>query len=224
MKYNNYFFLLVFVYVWVLLLNPTSILAHAKPVQTIPAAGASLSIAPKQVRILFSEKILAPTTIKVFDKNKKQVDSQDGKIDPADSKSLNYILSLPDLTDGVYTVEWRSFASDGHTESGKFDFTIKLVPQAQPSATIIPASPTIPATAIAQNATPTVIPIASTNTPLPTSVPTVVPTIAPSPIATQTAPVASNAADLTPVWMWGVLGIGAIGVMLMGILYARRKG
>ncbi|MCW1967794.1 MAG: copper resistance protein CopC, partial [Anaerolineae bacterium] len=182
---------------WVLSFRPSLVLAHAEPVYLSPAANAILNSPPTEVRIVFSEKILAATTIKVLNSNKQQVDVKNGKIDPNDARSQTYVLGLPVLENGVYTVEWRSLAADGHTESGKFSFTLKLAPtalpptSAPPPPTAAPISPAPTTNAPSVTALPSAVPALATPSPMPTV--TVLPTSAVTP-----APAPRREASPTP--------------------------
>lgn len=205
---------------WALMVKPMLVLAHAEPVYLSPAPNSTLNTPPKEVRIVFSEKLLATTVIKVFDKSQKQVDNKDGKIDPADARSQTYVVGLPALGDGVYTVEWRSLAVDGHTESGKFTFTLKLAPTAlppSPSPSPTPSQSPISANAASTTPQPSIAP---------TLAPSPVPVIATSPVAIATATSSASPrqpVNLIPIWVWVFMGLGAGGILAIVIWAARRK-
>lgn len=209
---------------FVFMLGAKAVLAHAEPVQTYPAAGATLTEAPKQVRIIFSEKILAPTTIKVLNKDNKQVDNKDGKIDPTDANSFTYVVTLPALPDGAYSVEWRSLSIDGHTESGKYAFALKLVSVAQANATPIPA----PTATIASPTAMVAAMVSPTSPPIPTI--TTAPTLA---VATSSAPAATittvavyspaNESNAMPNILVGLIGVGVLGVLGVAVWLIRHS-
>ena len=203
----------------VFMLGVNRVFAHAEPVQTYPAAGATLTEAPKQVRIIFSEKILAPTTIKVLDKNNKQIDNKDGKIDPTDANSFTYVVTLPALPDGTYSVEWRSLSIDGHTESGKYGFTLKLAPVAQATATPTPAP-----TATVANPTATSAAIVSPTSP-PISTMPPAPTLAvatPATVATVAVYTPINETNVMPNLFLLLIGVGSLGVLGVAVWLIRH--
>lgn len=98
------------------------VFGHAHLEKTVPAANATLSTAPKDVQLIFSE---AP-------------DEAVSKIDikgPSDTVKLvqTHVMGKTlmahvdgEMTDGLYTVSWQTAGDDGHTQKGEFAFTLKL--------------------------------------------------------------------------------------------------
>ena len=102
----------------------TGAAAHAQLVRSVPASNAVLAQAPAQIELFFSEAVDPNfTAIKVLNSRAAQVDKQDTRLDPADPTHAT--VTLPALTDGVYTVSWRALsAADGHVTFGAFPFTV----------------------------------------------------------------------------------------------------
>lgn len=127
--------------------------AHAELEKSEPAAGARLTSAPEEVRLSFSQAIAAGTTAKVLDANGTQVNTQAGMIDLNDLDRKTFVVPLPSMPPGTYTVEWTSVSEqDGDSESGTFTFTIAAAAQPTIGATQSPV------------ATPAAQPTASTQT------------------------------------------------------------
>jgi methionine-rich copper-binding protein CopC len=97
--------------------------AHAHLVRATPAVGGTVQAAPNEVTLHFNERLEgAFSAVVVRDAGGKQVDKGDAHLDKGDRAVLH--ISLPPLTPGVYTVEWRAMSSDTHKVNGNFTFQI----------------------------------------------------------------------------------------------------
>lgn len=98
--------------------------AHAELKSSIPAAGSHLGIAPRELRLNFSESPeLTFTTLILRDPSGAAVTL--GAVQGAsDSRRAVIAAVLGGLAAGTYTVEWKVAGADGHPVQGKFDFTI----------------------------------------------------------------------------------------------------
>jgi copper transport protein len=114
-------FLLVLALAWT---GVTTVQAHAMLMRSIPDANATLSTAPAQVELFFSEAIDPMLSkISVIDTSNMRMDTGNSMLDSADATHL--MVSLQPLSDGVYTVEWTAVsASDGHQTMGSFPFAV----------------------------------------------------------------------------------------------------
>lgn len=138
--------------------------AHADLVKSEPAAGAALITPPSEIRLFFNQAVKKGTTARVLDAQGQQVDNKDGKIDLNDLDHKTFILTVPSLPPGSYTVMWTSVSDDdGDSKDGTFNFAIGSA--AQPTATTATtptAKPTIAPTSIPQatpiSATPATLP------------------------------------------------------------------
>ena len=98
--------------------------AHALPKQQTPVAGAEVSPAPKEVRILFDDDLEpAFSTITVTDVAGKQVSSTKAAVDAHNKKLMK--VALPVLAAGSYKVRWAAVADDGHRTQGYYSFKVK---------------------------------------------------------------------------------------------------
>ncbi len=114
-------------------------LAHADVESSEPAANATVDRAPSEVVIIFSAEIETGTTIEVLGPDDDSVAAGEAVIDLNDPNRQRVTVALlADLPDGVYTVNWTSASTDGHTETGSFVFTVaggaKASPEASPVA------------------------------------------------------------------------------------------
>ncbi len=119
------YFLLVPILIFALLgYGVTPVQAHAVLVNSVPADNSTLTTAPKQVDLYFSEAIDPNLSkVSVLDANGKKVDAGDMHLDPADATHM--LVSLTQLGDGVYSVMWTAVsATDGHQTTGSFPFAV----------------------------------------------------------------------------------------------------
>jgi methionine-rich copper-binding protein CopC len=104
--------------------QPPSGWSHALPVRVEPRVGATVNVAPSNVRIWFDTPLNpASSTLRVFDAKGLQVDRGDGPAAPSDARLLE--VSLPPLPPGAYRVIWSVVGQDGHQTSGDYAFFIK---------------------------------------------------------------------------------------------------
>lgn len=97
--------------------------AHAFLKRAEPSVGGTVRIAPRIVRIKFTEDIEpAFSKIQVFDSSRNEVDRKDTHIEPSDHSVLQ--VSLPKLGPGTYEVVWRVVSVDTHMTHGDFTFHV----------------------------------------------------------------------------------------------------
>ena len=99
-------------------------LGHAQLLTSIPGAGHVEAEKPRELRLVFSEPLEpAFSHVDLLDPDGTTVLRKAGAPDPADPYSL--VVPLPELRDGVYTVNWTSLSTaDGHTASAFFTFGV----------------------------------------------------------------------------------------------------
>lgn len=99
--------------------------AHAFPKNSSPHVGATLTKAPKQVKVWFDGEIEPVfSTLIVKSASGKQVSTGKGKVDAKNHVLLETPLSAA-LPAGRYTVYWSVIARDGHHTAGHFTFMVK---------------------------------------------------------------------------------------------------
>ena len=107
------------------LLFPAMASAHAILLRSDPAKDSVLSIAPKQVRMWYSEALNpAFSTAVVVNGANKRVDNRDAHVSASDQTEMDVTLQ-PNLPPAVYIVIWRTdSADDGHILRGSFIFSV----------------------------------------------------------------------------------------------------
>ncbi len=94
--------------------------AHAFLDHASPRVG-STGPAPDHLELWMTEGLEpAFTKVQVFDAQGHQVDKKDAKISGA-----TMTVSLPKLAPGTYLVKWKAVATDTHTTTGTFNFTVQ---------------------------------------------------------------------------------------------------
>lgn len=142
--------LLAGAFVWMLLVSPRAF-AHAELTQSSPAADAVLTTVPTEVVLTFSQGLdAANSRFIVTGPDGTPVNQGDSQIMANDQMSMNVTL-LPNLTDGLYTVQWTSLsAEDGDEATGSFTFTVAATTESVPGTTEQGASPQQPDTTATQ--------------------------------------------------------------------------
>ena len=119
-----------------LLILPSTALAHSPLDSSFPKDGEKLDIAPSEITLVFKSpaKLIKVDMEKLFDKQKsllgKLFGSDDSKSVLLDKRFLlklreRHVISLPSLEMGDYKVSWRALAEDGHVIKGEFTFTVE---------------------------------------------------------------------------------------------------
>jgi methionine-rich copper-binding protein CopC len=98
--------------------------AHATLEQAVPAVGSTVAVAPKEIRLKYSEGVEAKLCKVTVTGGKGAVQSGSAHTESGDKATL--IVSLPgSLGAGTYKVKWRVVSVDTHRSEGSFSFTIQ---------------------------------------------------------------------------------------------------
>jgi len=99
--------------------------AHAGLEKSEPARRATLSKAPKKIRLWFNERLEPDyASVKLYGEDgEKLIETPKAVVDAMDPKLLE--MELPPLPPGQYTVKYRVLSVDGHTVDYGYVFTIK---------------------------------------------------------------------------------------------------
>ena len=110
----------------VILLACSIVSAHAMAEKSEPKVGSTVSKAPTEVRIWFTEEIEPLfSRIQVYGPDGKEVDKGDSHVDVKEKKLL--IVSLnAQLGAGTYRVHWQVVSVDTHRTHDEFKFVVKL--------------------------------------------------------------------------------------------------
>lgn len=101
-----------------------SAVAHARLQASTPADAATVSPAPKALRLQYNEAVEAPLcSVKVTGPNDAPVTTDKVVGDQDSPKTL--VLALPPLTAGTYRAAWSAVGHDGHRTQGEIHFTVK---------------------------------------------------------------------------------------------------
>src|SRR4051812_9670230 len=109
------------------LLLPHVVDAHARFARSEPGADSVVSTPPDQIRVWFTEDVATRgSTLEVVDSSGSRVDRGDGHVDLNDPSRRLMVVSLPSITDGTYTVRWRTVSAvDGHVADGTFTILVR---------------------------------------------------------------------------------------------------
>jgi copper resistance protein C len=98
--------------------------AHAFLDHAEPKVGSTVTNSPAEIKIWFTQELEpAFSALEVQDAQGREVDKKDAHLDDKD-KSL-FLVSLPQLPAGTYTVIWHAVSVDTHRTQGRFQFAIK---------------------------------------------------------------------------------------------------
>jgi methionine-rich copper-binding protein CopC len=115
--------------------------AHSGVREVVPADGSSVSVPPKQVRVVFTENVLEDTARMRVTGPQGEIPIQVDTAGPTVTGTLGQAL-----TDGSFTVLWRVTSADGHPISGSFAFQVSgaaaaaSAPSASTSEAVAPSA------------------------------------------------------------------------------------
>ena len=104
-------------------LTPAAAIAHADLRSASPAASTTVSPAPKEVALSFTEK-LEPKFSSIEVRDAKGNAMQSGTAVPGASPT-ELRVALKPLPPGTYKVIWRILSVDTHRTSGSFTFRVR---------------------------------------------------------------------------------------------------
>lgn len=105
------------------LLSPVLALAHAHLDHSSPASGTTVTPAPREVVIWFSEA-LEPKFSSIEVRNSDGTAMQEGVASLARDNTAQLRVSLKPLAPGAYKVIWRVLSVDTHRSQGDFTFRV----------------------------------------------------------------------------------------------------
>jgi len=98
--------------------------AHPKLDSASPAADVSVIASPKEIKLNFSEGIIAKFSgLELKDEGGRAVTTGDAVVDPKEPKQLVVPVSAP-LAPGRYTVSWHAVSEDTHKVNGDYSFRV----------------------------------------------------------------------------------------------------
>jgi methionine-rich copper-binding protein CopC len=98
--------------------------AHPELQSAEPAAGAAMTMSPKQIRITFNEGVIPQFCgVEVKDQTGKMISTGKAATDPTDKKVL-VVPVKEQLPPGDYKVEWHAVSDDTHRVKGSYSFSV----------------------------------------------------------------------------------------------------
>lgn len=108
----------------VLGLGATAAAAHPRLQTSNPAPGAKLNAAPKEIRMTFSEELVAPFTgLELKTASGKPIPTGKLAFVAGDSRKIAVPIAAR-LAAGTYTVAWHAVSVDTHRVSGSYAFKV----------------------------------------------------------------------------------------------------
>jgi methionine-rich copper-binding protein CopC len=98
--------------------------AHAFLDHAVPAVGAAVPAAPKQVQLFFTQELepaFSGATLAAADG--RAIATAAATVDPQNKMAM--VLNLPTLAPGHYKVSWHVVSVDTHRTEGSFSFDIQ---------------------------------------------------------------------------------------------------
>jgi copper resistance protein C len=191
-----------------LLLLPTVVAAHAELERSTPSDGETVQGSPRVIRAFFTEELADGSEMALLDDAGTTI--AEGTIDPADPTRMR--IDPQELEPGDYEVQWKSFADDGHLETGTFTFTVSAAITPPPSAP--PSGPPTPSSPVSA-------PPSASAEPTATALPTASAVVAPSPTEGDATPPANTAG--TSDVLFPIIAAVVLVAVLGGYLLMRRR-
>jgi methionine-rich copper-binding protein CopC len=99
--------------------------AHPLPKTATPKPNAVLTTSPAEIRIGFSEGLVAAFSgLEVDDQGGTAAETGEATVNPQDDKELVVPIRAK-LAPGTYTVKWHAVGTDTHHVSGHYSFQVK---------------------------------------------------------------------------------------------------
>lgn len=101
---------------------PTTVFSHAYLEDSIPKNGAIIKESQLEIELLFSSRIEPLSTFELLNEQEESVLINQYIVE---QDKITGVLEEP-LPNGLYIVNWRIIAADGHTSDGQFSFEVEL--------------------------------------------------------------------------------------------------
>jgi hypothetical protein len=98
--------------------------AHPRLRNATPASGATLQVAPSEIRMKFSEGVIAQfTAVELKDAKGRSVPTGAATLSPGDNTKVVVPIKAR-LAAGTYAVAWHAVSVDTHRVSGSYTFKV----------------------------------------------------------------------------------------------------
>lgn len=102
-------------------------LAHVLLLEASPPPGAEVRGTPDEIRLSFNEPLRPGGRIMLYDAAFSEVQ---GVVLITEETPENMLVARPPrLAPGVYTVQWIATGTDGHPQSGSYNFAVSAYPR-----------------------------------------------------------------------------------------------
>lgn len=98
----------------------SSSLAHSRLVQSVPAVESKLAKSPSHLQLVFADPVIL-AGLQLY--RQQQQMTLPFKVSP--SLNRQFQIAMPALSQGLYTVKWKTLGADGHAMNGTYTFTIQ---------------------------------------------------------------------------------------------------
>lgn len=95
--------------------------AHVNLESAMPAINASVTSQPKSITLNFGGEVML-MNVKLLDAQRKDIPLN---YQVSHDLKKSFVVSVPKLKKGKYTVVWTTMGMDGHNMNGEYSFTIK---------------------------------------------------------------------------------------------------
>ena len=113
-------FLSTFISALVLAFSINAASAHAHLDHSVPAVGSTVTTAPQEVTLTFTQDLEAAfSSVEVTDPSGARVDQGEAKI-----SGNTMQIELKTIVPGTYTVHWHAVSVDTHKTQGDFSFSV----------------------------------------------------------------------------------------------------
>jgi copper resistance protein C len=105
-------------------LMPATALAHAFLDHAVPAVGGTVSVAPPELRLFFTQELEPSVSgLTLSGDDGRAIATGAASVDPVNRAEM--VLKLPPLAPGHYRVNWHVVSVDTHRTEGSFGFDIQ---------------------------------------------------------------------------------------------------
>lgn len=111
----------------IILVAGVALSAHLKVEKTFPETDATVTSIPDHLQVWFSQAPTVPVSSVTLEGPDGKVTVGKAVAGKVDGKSDRSIVApiTGTITAGKYTVTWKTSGSDGHIQTGTFDFIVK---------------------------------------------------------------------------------------------------
>lgn len=107
---------------WGLVAPFKPIWAHSELLTADPAPGAQLTTSPDKIHLSFTAPLALTSTLALYSAQFQMISNLRPVIGPANPQHM--VATVPSLSPGVYTVQWRAISTDRDMVMGSYQFVV----------------------------------------------------------------------------------------------------